>query len=328
MGQHIADLLLRESNAELLLLLRDPAKLTAVPVEHPRITVLVGDLRDLTTHAGAIASATRIVHTATAWGDPERAMAVNVVAVKQLLGFTSPEWLEQVLYFSTASVLDRQLRLLPEARGEGTEYIQTKALCLEQLEDHPLADRIVAIFPTLVFGGKVDGTGPFPTSYLTAGLAEACRWLWLAKGLRVDASFHFIHATDIARVCLHLLGTPQEPNPEPGQGRVRRLVLGQPAVTVNDTVRRLLRWRGGWLPPFGVAVRPWLVEALIKLLRLEVTPWDRFSIRQRHFVHEPISPPERFGLASHASTLEAVFATAGLRGRRGLLASMLQMFRS
>ncbi len=317
-GQHVADLLLRESNADLLLLLRDPTKLTAVPADHPRITLLVGDLRDLTPHAGAIATATRVVHTATAWGDPERAMAVNVVAVKQLLRFTSPEWLEQVIYFSTASVLDRRLQLLPEAVREGTEYIQTKALCLEQLEEHPLADRIVAIFPTLVFGGRVDGSGPFPTSYLTAGLNEASRWLWLARWLRVDASFHFIHAADIARVCWHLLRQPQGPNPETDQKRVRRLVLGQPAVTVNETVRRLAHWRRCWLPPAGVPITPWLVEALIKLLRLQITPWDRFSIRQRHFVHEPISPPERFGLVSHAPTLEAVFADAGLPRRRSL----------
>ncbi|MFU8885782.1 MAG: NAD-dependent epimerase/dehydratase family protein [Cyanobacteriota bacterium] len=323
-GQHIADLLLRQSNAELLLLLRDPAKLTAVPHDHPRVTVLVGDLRDLTPHAGAIASATRIVHTATAWGDPERAMAVNVEAVKQLLAFTSPEWLEQVVYFSTASVLDRQLQLLPEALTEGTEYIQTKALCLQQLEEHPLAERIVAIFPTLVFGGRVDGSGPFPTSYLTAGLGEACQWLWLAKWLRVDASFHFIHAADIARVCLYLLSTPQQPNPEHHQGRVRRVVLGQPALTVNNTVRRLARWRHSWIPPLGIAITPWLVDVLIRLLRLEVTAWDRFSIQQRHFVHEPISPPERFGLVSHAANLEAVFEDAGLPRRRPLW----QMFRS
>jgi nucleoside-diphosphate-sugar epimerase len=245
-------------------------------------------------------------------------MAVNVVAVKQLLRFTSPEWLEQVIYFSTASVLDRRLQLLPEAVREGTEYIQTKALCLEQLEEHPLADRIVAIFPTLVFGGRVDGSGPFPTSYLTAGLNEASRWLWLARWLRVDASFHFIHAADIARVCWHLLRQPQGPNPETDQKRVRRLVLGQPAVTVNETVRRLAHWRRCWLPPAGVPITPWLVEALIKLLRLQITPWDRFSIRQRHFVHEPISPPERFGLVSHAPTLEAVFADAGLPRRRSL----------
>jgi hypothetical protein len=106
---------------------------------------------------------------------------------------------------------------------------------------------------------------------------------------------------------------------------VRRLVLGQPAVTVNGTVQRLCRWRRSWYPPLGLDLQGWLIEGLIKLLRIEVNAWDRFSIRQRHFVHKPISPPERFGLVSHAPTLEAVFADAGLpRGGKGLL----QMFRS
>ncbi|WP_398336429.1 NAD-dependent epimerase/dehydratase family protein [Vulcanococcus sp.] len=311
-GQHIADLLYRETNAQLLLWLRDPEKLTAVPRQDPRITLLVGDLRDVEPHRAQIASATRIIHTATAWGDPERALQVNVVAVKAMLAATDPAVLEQVVYFSTASILDRQLQLLPEAMAYGTEYIQTKAQCLQQLEQHPLAERIVAVFPTLVFGGRVDGSGPFPTSYLTAGLREGARWLWLAKWLRTDASFHFIHAADIARVCAHLATTPQRPNPEAGQGKVRRLVLGQPAVTVNQTVRSLCRWRRGWYPPVGVDLSGWLIEGLIKLLRIDVNAWDRFSIRQRHFVHEPISPPERFGMVSHAPTLEAVFADAGL----------------
>ena len=318
-GQHIAAQLYRDTDAELLLLLRDPAKLTAVPANDPRITLLVADLRELTPHAGAIATATRVIHTATAWGDPERAMAVNVVAVKQLLAFTSPEWLEQVIYFSTASLLNRQLELLPEALSEGTEYIQTKALCLQQLEQHPLAERIVAVFPTLVFGGAVDGKGPFPTSYLTAGLGEACRWLWLAKWLRADASFHFIHAADIAQVCCHLATKPHQSNPEPGQGALRRLVLGQPAISVDATVSQLCRWRRSWLPPLGLNLQGALIEALIKLLRIEVNAWDRFSIRQRHFVHEPVSPPERFGLVSHAASLAAVFEQARLphRGRPG-----------
>ena len=314
-GQHIADQLYRHSDAHLLLLLRDPAKLTAVPADDPRISLLVGDLRELTPHAGAIATATRVIHTATAWGDPVRAQQVNVDAVKQLLAFTTPEWLEQVIYFSTASILDRQLQLLPEAMAYGTEYIQTKALCLQQLEAHPLAERIVAVFPTLVFGGRVDGTGPFPTSYLTAGLVEACRWLWLAKWLRTEASFHFIHAADIAQVCAHLATTPHHANPESGQGPVRRLVLGQAPITVNATVTQLCRWRRSWRPPLGLSLQGWLIEALIKLLRIEVNAWDRFSIRQRHFVHEPVSPPERFGLVSYAPTLAAVFESAGLPHR-------------
>ena len=314
-GQHIADLLYRETDAELLLWLRDPSKLTAVPAADPRITLLVGDLRDAEPHRAQIASATRIIHTATAWGDPERAQQVNVVAVKQMLAATNPEVLEQVVYFSTASILNKDLQLLPEAMPYGTEYIQTKAQCLEQLEQHPLAQRIVAVFPTLVFGGRVDGSGVFPTSYLTAGLKEGARWLWLAKWLRAEASFHFIHAADIARVCAHLATNPHQANPEVGQAAVRRLVLGQPAVTVNETVKRLCRWRRGWYPPIGLDLRGWLIEGLIKLLRIEVNAWDRFSIRQRHFVHDPISPPERFGLVSHAPTLEAVFEDAGLKHR-------------
>ena len=314
-GQHIADLLYRETDAELLLWLRDPSKLTAVPAADPRIKLLVGDLRDAEPHRAQIASATRIIHTATAWGDPERAQQVNVVAVKQMLAATNPEVLEQVVYFSTASILNKDLQLLPEAMPYGTEYIQTKAQCLEQLEQHPLAQRIVAVFPTLVFGGRVDGSGVFPTSYLTAGLKEGARWLWLAKWLRAEASFHFIHAADIARVCAHLATNPHQANPEAGQGAVRRLVLGQPAVTVNETVTRLCRWRRGWYPPIGLDLRGWLIEGLIKLLRIEVNAWDRFSIRQRHFVHNPISPPERFGLVSHAPTLEAVFEDAGLKHR-------------
>ena len=217
-GQHIADLLYRETDAELLLWLRDPSKLTAVPAADPRITLLVGDLRDVEPHRAQIASATRIIHTATAWGDPERAQQVNVVAVKQMLAATNPEVLEQVVYFSTASILNKDLQLLPEAMPYGTEYIQTKAQCLEQLEQHPLAQRIVAVFPTLVFGGRVDGSGVFPTSYLTAGLKEGARWLWLAKWLRAEASFHFIHAADIARVCAIWRRIPIKQTPRPVKG--------------------------------------------------------------------------------------------------------------
>jgi nucleoside-diphosphate-sugar epimerase len=322
-GQYICEKLYTQTDAELLLLLRDPAKLTAVPADDPRITLLVGDLRDLQPHASLIATATRVIHTATAWGDPERAQQVNVVAVKQLLALLDPAVIEQIIYFSTASILDRELKLLPQAAEFGTEYIQTKALCLQQLEVHPLASRIVAVFPTLVFGGRIGAAGRpnggdrHPTSYLTAGLVEAVRWLPVAKWLRADGSFHFIHAADIATVCVHLATTPHGANPEPGQGPVRRLVLGQERITLNQTLRRLSRWRHGWTPPLGLPLSGWLIDALIRLLRLEITPWDLFSIQQRHFVHEPVSPPERFGLVSHAPTLEAVLESAGVprRGR-------------
>ena len=220
-GQYTAAWLLEHSNAELLLWLRDPSKLNAIPHDHPRISLLVGDLRDSERFAAELSSVNRVIHTATAWGDPERAHQVNVVAVKTMLSLLDPSKLEQVVYFSTASILDRHLQPLPEALAYGTEYIQTKAQCLRDLEQHPLAEKIVAVFPTLVFGGRVDGTSPFPTSYLTEGLAEASKWLWLARWLRADASFHFIHAADIAAICGSLATNPHQRNSEPGQGPVQ-----------------------------------------------------------------------------------------------------------
>ncbi len=314
-GQYTTSWLLENSNAELLLWLRDPSKLTAVSADHPRVQLLVGDLRDTDRFAAELASVNRVIHTATAWGDPERAQQVNVVAVKRMLSLLNTSLIEQITYFSTASILDRNLQPLKEALAYGTEYIQTKAQCLKDLEEHPLAEKIVAVFPTLVFGGRVDGNSPFPTSYLTEGLAEASRWLWLARFLRADASFHFIHAADIAAICGHLATTPHQRNPEPGQGPVRRIVMGQPAISVNDTVASLCRWRGLRRTP-GVPLWPWLIETLIRVLPIEVNAWDRFSIRQRHFIHQPVTQPERFGDRSHASNLEAVLQDSGLP-RRG-----------
>ena len=313
-GQYVSRWLLEHSDAELLLWLRDPTKLTAVDPNHPRIKLLVGDLRDADPFASELGTVQRVIHTATAWGDPERAEQVNVLAVKRLLQLLNPAVLEQFIYFSTASILDRHLRPLPEALAYGTEYIQTKARCLRDLEEHPFATRIIAVFPTLVFGGRVDGTSPFPTSYLTAGLAEASKWLWLARWLRADASFHFIHAEDIARICGQFATRPHEPNHEPGQGAVRRVVMGQPAISVDETVAILCRWRGVARVPV-IPLWPWLIETLIRVLPIEVNAWDRFSIRQRHFIHEPASTPERFGLSSHAPDLDKVLRDSGMPQR-------------
>ena len=316
-GQYTASWLLENSDAELLLWLRDPSKLTAIDPSHPRVHLLVGDLRDSEAFAAELKTVNRVIHTATAWGDPERAQQVNVVAVKRMLSLLDPNKLQQVVYFSTASILDRHLQPLPEALAYGTEYIQTRAQCLQDLERHPLAERIVAVFPILVFGGRVDGRSLFPTSYLTEGLAEASKWLWLARFLRADASFHFIHAADIAAICGALATRPHQQNRTPGQGAVRRIVMGQKAISVNETVATLCRWRGvartPWIPLWA-----WLIEGLIRILPIEVNAWDRFSIRQRHFIHDPVTQPEAFGLKSHGPNLEAVLQDSGL-SRRGKL---------
>ena len=151
-GQYITNWLIENSSSELFLWVRDPKKITSINLENPRIKVLVGDLRQSNKFKKEISQVNRLIHTATAWGDPKRAKEVNIDAVKNLLNLLNPSNIKQIIYFSTASVLDRNLNLLPEAFTYGTEYIQTKAQCLRELESHHLSTKIIAVFPTLVFG--------------------------------------------------------------------------------------------------------------------------------------------------------------------------------
>ena len=80
-GQYTAYWLLKNSQADLLLWLRDPKKITAFSINHPRIKLLIGDLRQPEIHRNQLCEVNRVIHTATAWGDPIRAHEVNLIAV-------------------------------------------------------------------------------------------------------------------------------------------------------------------------------------------------------------------------------------------------------
>ncbi len=310
-GQYTAAWLLENTKTDLLLWLRDPKKLTAISTDHPRVKLLIGDLRNPKKFSSELSTVTRVIHTATAWGDPKRAYEVNVIAVKNLLRMLNPELIEQITYFSTASILNESLQPLPQALCYGTEYIQTKAKCLEELEKHPFAEKIVAVFPTLVFGGTVREDSLFPRSYLTDGLTKACQWLWLARWLKVDSRFHFIHAADIAYVCGQIATSPHLKNIEPQQNSLKKIVLAQSSISIDEAVRTMCKWRGLRKTPC-IPLKNWLIETLVKILPIEITDWDRFNIKKRHFVHHPITGPESLGGESLAPTLHDVLKISGL----------------
>ena len=310
-GQYIANWLIENSNSELFLWVRDPKKITSVNLENPRIKVLVGDLRQSNKFKKEISEVNRVIHTATAWGDPKRAKEVNIDAVKNLLNLLNPSNIKQIIYFSTASVLDKNLNLLPEAFTHGTEYIQTKAQCLKELETHQLSTKIIAVFPTLVFGGRIDGKSDFPTSYLTQGLRDAFKWIWLVRWIKVVSRFHFIHAADIAFICGHLVTSNFEPQKSIQKNKIKKFVLGQPYISIDVAIQTLLGWKGMRKVP-QIPLWIWLVELLTILLPIQITNWDRFSLRQKHFIHEPVTSPESFGGISYAKTLSQVLHNSGL----------------
>jgi len=310
-GQYIANWLIENSSSELFLWVRDPKKITSINLKSPRVKVLVGDLRQPNKFKEEISKVNRVIHTATAWGDPKRAKEVNIFAVKNLLNLLNPSNVKQIIYFSTASVLDKNLNLLPEAFKYGTEYIQTKAQCLTELEAHQLSTKIIAVFPTLVFGGRLDGKSKFPTSYLTQGLRDAFRWIWLARWIKVFSRFHFIHAADIAFICGHLATSNFKPAQAVTGTKIKKLVLGQPYISIDVVIQTLLKWKGMSKVP-QIPLWTWLVELLTILLPIQITNWDRFSLRQKHFIHEPVTSPETFGGISYAKTLSQVLHNSGL----------------
>tara|TARA_Y100001968_G_scaffold65977_1_gene56767 strand:- start:1039 stop:2040 length:1002 start_codon:yes stop_codon:yes gene_type:complete len=310
-GQYITSWLLTNSDANLLLWVRNPEKITAFDIDQPRIKVIIGDLRQPSLFAEDISKVTRVIHTATAWGDPTRAYEVNVIAVEKLLNLLNSDNIEQIIYFSTASILRSNLTPLPEAFRYGTEYIQSKAKCFEALQKHPLSGKIIAIFPTLVFGGRLDNKSLFPTSYLTEGLNQAAKWLWIARWFKAFSKFHFIHAADIAFVCGHLATTDHQFKRD-DQSEITKIVLGQEAISIDQAINILLKWRGLNRPP-SLPLWTWLIELLVKILPIEITNWDRHSIRQRHFVHHPITNPESFGQKSYAKSLTEVLSDSGLK---------------
>ena len=310
-GQYITNWLIENSSSELFLWVRDPKKITSINLENPRIKVLVGDLRQSNKFRKEISEVNRVIHTATAWGDPKRAKEVNIDAVKNLLNLLNPSQVKQIIYFSTASILDRNLNLLSEAFTYGTEYIQTKAQCLSELETHQLSTKIIAVFPTLVFGGRLDGKSKFPTSYLTEGLRDAFKWIWLARWIKLFSRFHFIHAADIAFICGHLTTSDFEPTKPISKSNIRKLVLGQPHTSLDIAIQTLLKWKGMRKVP-QIPLWTWLIELLTFLLPIQITNWDRFSLKQRNFIHEPVTSPETFGGISFAKDLDQVLQNSGL----------------
>ncbi len=310
-GQYTSKWLLNNTQADLLLWVRDPKKLTSINLKNPRVKLLVGDIRNPELFAKDLTTTTHVIHTATAWGDLERTQQVNILAVKKILSFLNPLILQKFIYFSTASILNKQLQLLPQTIKYGTEYIQTKAKCLKELEMHSLSEKIIAVFPTLVFGGKYDNSGIFPSSYLTQGLKEAVNWLWLARWFKGYSKFHFIHAEDIAFICGHLLTKYDLEESNNDNKRITKIVLGQPSLSIDQAINILLRWKG--MRRFcSIPLWRWLIESLINILPIKISSWDRLIIKQRHFIHDPVKAPEDFGGTSFAKTLHEILFHSGL----------------
>lgn len=289
-GHYLTDIL--SPGNEVYLYVRSPQKLLLTPSKRENIHVIRGDLDEIATQADLLSEMDYCVHAATTWGG-EATERINVQRTHELLDLLNPERVKRVVYFSTASVLGRDLQILPEAEEHGTDYIRTKSICLRKLADHRLYDRIVTVFPTLIFGGDKE----HPYSHLSKALTLLKRYSWIIGRIRVDTCFHFIHAKDIAKIVRYLLTAP---------GVERRYVLGNEAISLGALTKRVAEYFGKRIR-WQIKFSPQGIFRLARVLGAEISAWDRFCLDFGDFCYPVINCPS-LGLDSDLSDIEGILS--------------------
>ena len=292
-GHYLIEMLLAKTDYELYLLVRDRRKLQIDISDRANVHIIEDSMQNIGNYQDLLRTMEFVVSTAAGWGG-EEAFVVNRDKTIELFSSLDPQVCERAIYFSTASILDSHNQIIPEAGEIGTDYIASKHACLDALESSTIRDRLITVFPTLVFGGAPDR----PYSHLSRGLKDILKYVPYARFFKADGSLHFVHAIDIAQIVTHLLTEPSSPVPN----KPTRLVLGMQRLTVQDMISQFCGHLGlkvGW----QFELSPFLIDAVIKLFRIEVAAWDRFCIAQRHFTYDVVSP-ETFGLVSKYPRLE------------------------
>ncbi len=307
-GHYVSETLIQNTDHELFLFVRNPAKLKLDTAARPGIHVIQADMQDIEQQADLLKTIETAVLTAAGWGG-QTAFDINYTKTHALLDLLDPQVCQQVIYFSTESVLDRENQLLPEAGKIGTDYIMSKYQCLDKITKsanipNHIAAKVTAVFPTLVLGG--DGQKPY--SFLSADLPNVTKYAGLLQWFTADGSFHFIHAKDIAEVVRYLIA-----HPDVADKFDRRLVLGNKLVTAEDGITEICAYFGK-KSPFRIPLSVSLANFFIKLFKIQMAEWDRFCLDYRHFSHANPVSPATFGLPSYAPTITDIFRTRGIAG--------------
>jgi nucleoside-diphosphate-sugar epimerase len=305
-GHYMTEALIQNTNHELYLLVRNPDKLKFDYQARPGIHLLVGDMSQIEEYSDLLLKINIAILAATAWGGKEETYEINVIKTLSLINLLNPQICERVIYFSTASILDRNNQLLLPASKFGHDYIRTKYQCFEQLSPQPVADKIIAVFPTLVFGGEQNK----PYSHLSAGITDVTKWIGLIRWFSLDGSFHFIHAQDIAQVINYLVENPDYAPNSSAEG-VDCLVLGNPAISVDQAIAQITSYFNKKIY-LRIPLYIWLTNILIKLFKIQMDDWSRFSLDYRHFTYAAPVTPASFGMQNYCSTVEELLQVSGV----------------
>ncbi len=294
-GHYITDLLIKNTDYELFLLVRNRQKLKLKNYDRSNVQIIEGDLSNVLAHQELLKTINAVILIATCWGGEKESYQINVEANINIINSLNPDICERIIYFSTASILGRDNQLLHEAGEFGTDYIKTKYQCFTQLQKLDLYPKIITVYPTLVFGGEEDK----PYSHLSAGLQDLPQWMNIIRWFKADGSFHFVHAYDIAQIVVYLLQNNQDV--------VRiynsKLVLGNEPLTVNQAIKEI----GDYLDKkiyFQINLPIWLANIFIKVFNIQMAKWDYFCLNYRHFTYPKFVNPQTFSLSTHVPNID------------------------
>jgi nucleoside-diphosphate-sugar epimerase len=291
-GHYLFDLLAPKPDCHLYLLVRNPAKLLFDPSKYRNLTIIQDDLANIEKHSALLKEMDAVVHLAADWAGNEGNFEYSL----PLLAALDPGKCQRVIYFSTASILGPDGKAVPQAETAGTHYVRGKYYMHKMLPRLPIHRNTVTLFPTWVIGG--DKAHPY--SHAAGGLKEIAKWLWLIRWFTVDASFHFIHAQDIAAITAFLLDH---------EVKEQEYILGNKALTATDLIRQVCAYHGikvGNQLTIGLP----LVKTLAALTGHRLHSWDEYCFERRHFTYNAVNA-ETFGLRSDLLTVAEVLAAIG-----------------
>lgn len=305
MGHYLVEELARETKHDLVLVLRNPAKLQLAPEHMKRVTVIEADVKETGAYLDKLGHIDTAILAAACWGGPD-APVVNVDTKVAITRHLAAHGGSRVFYFSSASVLDHDGSMLQAAHDLGTEYIRSKYDQVVAMENMVEDIERIGIFPTLVLGGE-EGK---PMSHFAKLLKEAAPWAWAASFFRADGKFHYIHTRDIARTIRILVDAKDVPG-----GKPTRIVLGNRATTVDQFVDDFAKYRG-IRNPVGIKLRDSYARVFIKLFRVQMEAWDRYCMEHRDLsFHHPVNPAV-LGEEAYCSDLPSALASVGVKGKR------------
>ena len=291
-GHYLFDVLAGDPRYHLYLVIRNPKKLCRDLSNYPNITLLQMDMRDVPQQKELLQKMDYVIWLATCWGGFREPWRVNVYPLFRMLRRLDRQRVKKIIYFSTASILDREHRPVEAIREIGTNYIRSKFLAHKMLQRNPLKEKIITVFPTWVCGG--DATHPL--SHAAASLSKLQKYISVLKYFTADFRFNFIHCADIARLTKHLMENPADK---------KEYVFGNDPLDVGELLRRAADFYGQ-KTPFQIKIPLGVLRTIAWLTKQH--SWGKYCLRYHDFTYETINC-KKAGLPSETDTVAGVLAS-------------------